>query len=190
MGIEGTAGVKETTGWAGGAALNGTTPRFKARQPQPGSPPRAKTPEEARAHIDMLYKSGRMSDLAGLLRGSGVFREAWLRLQRSTPAEPMPAAERSGAAGNGQTGSGANLPVAWDPAPGQKVSVNPGRPGAAAAGAETAAPTPSTGPGDQAGALPAGTSVHLWKAALRAYRSQDPGYTPDNNQGARLSLRA
>ncbi len=103
MGIEGTAGVKETTGWAGGAALNGTTPRFKARQPQPGSPSGAKTPEEALAHIDMLYKSGSMSDLAGLLRGSGVFREAWLRLQRSTPAEPMPAAERSSAAGNGQS---------------------------------------------------------------------------------------
>ena len=188
MGIEGTAGVKETTGWAGGAALNGTTPRFKARQLQPGSPPRAKTPEEARAHIDMLYKSGRMSDLAGLLRGSEVFREAWLTLQRSTPAEPEPANKGSGAAANGQTESSANLPVAWDPAPGQQVSVNPGRPGVA--GAETAASNLATGPGDQVGARPAGTPAHLWKAALRAYRRQDPGYTPDNNQGSQLSLRA
>ncbi len=190
MGLEGTTGVKETTGWAGGAALNGAAPRFKACQPRPGSASRAETPEEARAHIDMLYKSGSMSDLAGLLRGSRVFREAWLRLQQSPPAEPEPAKERSGTAANGKTGSGANLPVAWDPAAGQKVMVMPGSPEPAATGAEAAALTPATGPGAKAGALPAGPPVHLWKAALRAYRRQDQGYTQEKNQGLRLSLRA
>jgi len=45
------------------------------------------TPEEALSFINRLHKSGRMEDLATLLRRNKVFREAWLILQRSSPTD-------------------------------------------------------------------------------------------------------
>ncbi len=190
MGLEGTAGVKETTGWAGGAALNGASPRFKAGQPQPGSASRAETPEEALAHIDMLYKSGSMSDLAGLLRGSRVFREAWLRMQQSPSAEPEPAKGEKRHRGKRQDRE--RRQPASGVGPGSRAKSD-GYARVTGTGRDRGGrhrPDPATGPGAKAGALPAGTPVYLWKAALRAYRIQDQGYTQEKNQGLRLSLRA
>ncbi len=71
--------------WPGDAGLNNTRPGLGGRQPRPDDPSGAKTPGEALSYIASLYKSGRMEDLAKLLRRSQVFRTAWLIVQQSTP---------------------------------------------------------------------------------------------------------
>ena len=60
-------------------------PGSGGRKPESFSNPEAQTPEEALSFINLLYKSGRMRELAMLLRQSKVFREAWLMLQQASP---------------------------------------------------------------------------------------------------------
>ncbi|GEM_PF-4654443 len=47
------------------------------------SPPGVETPEEALAYIQQLQQNGRTQELATLLRGNPVFREAWQTQQQS-----------------------------------------------------------------------------------------------------------
>jgi hypothetical protein len=86
MGVEETRRVQGPAPWAGEAGLNNARPRPEEQPPRPANPSKARTPQEALTYIEQLYKSGRMEDLAALLRRSSVFRVAWLILQQSSPA--------------------------------------------------------------------------------------------------------
>lgn len=70
----------------GEPGLNNAKPKSDEPTFRPANTTGAQTPEEALAFIKLLYKSGRMEDMAGLLRQHKVFREAWLILQQSFPA--------------------------------------------------------------------------------------------------------
>lgn len=72
-----------------GTGLNNARAGANQAKPNPSSPSAAQTPKEALTYIDLLYKTGRMQEVAAILRRSEVFREAWLILQRSfvTPPE-------------------------------------------------------------------------------------------------------
>lgn len=56
-----------------------TSPRFS-----PDNPAAAQTPGEALAYIEKLYKAGRIEEVAGWLRRSPAFREAWQAIQQAS----------------------------------------------------------------------------------------------------------
>ena len=73
---------------AAGTGLNNAKSEAREGKPKPSCPSAAQTPKEALTYIDLLYKTGRMEELAAILRRSKVFREAWLILQRSFASPP------------------------------------------------------------------------------------------------------
>jgi hypothetical protein len=79
---------------AAGTGLNNARSGSEESKSNPSSPSAAQTPNEALSYIDQLYKTGRMEDLAAILRRSEVFREAWLILQRSFTTPSAPSGER------------------------------------------------------------------------------------------------
>jgi len=103
-GLSSIAGAKDS-------ALNKGKPKSNERRPQPSNPAAAETPKEALAYIDLLYKTGRMEDLAVLLRGSKVFREAWLILQRSVATHSETSKEVNALSRRTETAGGSNFPI-------------------------------------------------------------------------------
>jgi len=77
-----------------GTGLNNARAGANQAKPHPYSPSAAQTPKEALTYLDLLYKTGRMQEVAAILRRSEVFREAWLILQRSFVTSPETSEKR------------------------------------------------------------------------------------------------
>jgi hypothetical protein len=69
----------------GGDSRKYAKPRSDERNPRPFCSSEVQTLKDALNFINQLHKSGRMEDLASLLRRNQIFREAWLLVQRSSP---------------------------------------------------------------------------------------------------------
>jgi hypothetical protein len=68
----------------GERSLNYAKPGSDEGPPRSSCTGEVQTLKEALTYIHRLHKSGRMEDLAALLRQKQVFREAWLILQQSS----------------------------------------------------------------------------------------------------------
>jgi hypothetical protein len=191
MGLEETRRVQGLAPWAGEGSLNNAKPRAEERPPRPSDPASARTPQEALAYIELLYKSGCMEDLAALLRRSAVFRQAWLTLQQTSPAGFQAVGVNSGSGNRGDTQGPAPLPVPYRASPRGTVHTEPGagRLKAATAGLPPEMWAAARDPGVEPGLLPAGKRNHLLIAALQVYRSQDRHYLREKELAPRLSLR-
>jgi|UniRef100_A0A7C3ZDX1 hypothetical protein len=88
MGVGEVIQSRDPTGWPKQSGLRAAEPGSPKRDPGPDDFSGVKTPQEALAYIEGLYKTGRMAELAKLLRLSRVFREAWLLVQQSSRAAP------------------------------------------------------------------------------------------------------
>ena len=126
MGVEETRRVQGPAPWAGEAGLNNAKPRPEEQPPRSANPSKARTPQEALTYIEQLYKSGRMEDLAALLRRSSVFRVAGLILQQSSPASLKAAAVNDGSGNRGDTRGPVNLPVPYSSSLGWTVTSESG----------------------------------------------------------------
>jgi hypothetical protein len=184
MGFEETMRVQGPATWTAASGRDYARPGTGQRQPAPSHPAEARTPREALSYIKVLYKSGRMEELATLLRSRAVFREAWLMLQQSSRADFPEAAAGGGPAGPKDTESIADLPVPLiSPS---RFSPNPESPGAEAAPELPArAPNPAPAPG----LPPPGQAGYLLRKALGAYQSQDGFFSREPAGSRRLSLR-
>jgi len=172
-------------GWRELSGLKPAKPGLGERQLRPGGALEAQTPQEALTHIDLLYKSGRMGDLAGLLRRSEVFREAWRLVQQSSLAGVGPAksGKERGYAGEPQ-GSG-DFPVPQARLPGPP--------------ADAPSVPEGAGPVDMAvlaldfraarRARLSGNHSSFSTAAIEAYRRQARAGAPAQEGARRLSIR-
>lgn len=187
MDVEGTVGTPGSCSWAGDQSLNIGKPGEVKGQTRPCHPDSVQTPRDALSYIELLYKSGRMEDLAGLLRQNQVFREAWLMIQRSSPSGWRPGGEVAGSSNRGPTQGAAQVPAPSSGVPGWKV----GTP-TASQGLQTTAPSSSTAEpnsGTGATSFAAGRSRRSLAMGLKAYQSQENRYTREKTPGPQLSLR-
>jgi hypothetical protein len=191
MEVEGTVRAEGFAPWAGDPGLNIGKPGAVPGQSRPGHPSGAQTPREALSFIEVLYKAGRMEDLAGLLRQSKVFREAWLMIQRSSPAGWRPGGEVNGSSNRGATLDAAPGPVVSPGTPGQTMEAPPASLvlQAAAPGFGLNSAAANLNSKTAATLLADGRSRRLHAMALQAYQSQEGQYTQDRAFGPRLSLR-
>ncbi|MDD2903251.1 MAG: hypothetical protein PHU44_12540 [Syntrophales bacterium] len=90
--------------WPGTSGRDRTDPRSAQGGSRDYNPAGAKTPEDAQACIEWLYKNGRTDELVALLRRSSVYRVAWQCLQQSSfktsggtgePASPLATSDGS-----------------------------------------------------------------------------------------------
>lgn len=86
MGLELTIQSLNQAAWPGTSGRERTDPQSAQGGNRDYNPAEAKTPEDAQACIEWLYKSGRTDELVTLLRRSSVFRAAWQGLQESSPS--------------------------------------------------------------------------------------------------------
>ncbi len=84
MGFELTIQSPSQVGWQGTPGRSRANPESGEGRRRAFNPAGAKTPKDALAHIELLYKTGRIDELASLLRQSQVFRMAWQTLQQSS----------------------------------------------------------------------------------------------------------
>lgn len=84
MGFELTIQSPSQVGWQGTPGRSRANPESGEGRRRAFDPPGVKTPKDALAHIELLYKTGRIDELAVLLRHSQVFRMAWQTLQQSS----------------------------------------------------------------------------------------------------------
>jgi len=184
--------VQGLSTWAREPGLNNARTFLEERPPRSFNPLEVRTPEEALTYIDRLYKSGRMEDLAALLRRSKVFREAWLMLQQPAPAGSWAGVEMHGSSGREDTRAPAPLPVLHlAPRQGTLSRPNP-ESGELRSATMRLPPTmadPATDYRVEPGSLKAKASGYLLNAALQAYQRQDRQYGPDQESAPRLSLR-
>lgn len=168
--------------WTAASGRDYARPGTRQRQPAPPHPAEARTPREALSYIEVLYKSGRMEELATLLRSRAVFREAWLMLQQSSRADFPEAAGGGGPAGPRDPESPADLPVPL---------ISPSRfsPSPESSGAGVAPELPARAPNPAPGLPSAGLAGYLLRKALGAYQSQDGYFTREPAGSPRLSLR-
>jgi hypothetical protein len=182
--------------WPGKSGLNNAKPRSGGRQPGLSNPPQAKTPAEALSYIELLYKSGRMEDLAKLLRKSQVFRVAWLILQQSAPGVSEAAGKGHGSLCRGKREGPASLPV---PASGpQSLSLEPGPESSGAkvpgvANTEFSPPVPavrlaSDGANDAFASR--SQAAHPLNFLLQAYQNQEDYWARERQRGQMVSIRA
>ena len=191
MGVEGTRRVQGPAPWAGEAGLNNAKPRPEEQPPRPANPSKARTPQEALTYIEQLYKSGRMEDLAALLRRSSVFRVAGLILQQSSPASLKATAVNDDSGNRGDTRGPVNLPVPYSSSLGWTVTSESGPAGfeVVKAGFAPEMSAPALAPRGDLGLLPVGKPNRLLIAALQAYQGQDRTYARQKETAPRLSLR-
>lgn len=132
MGIEETIRSLGSVVWPGKPGPDSAKPRSAEGRPRAVNPTTAQTPKEALTYIERLHKTGRMEDLATLLRRSPVFREAWLTLQQSRP-EGLEASggHQPASPSRAETSSLGNFSL---PSPATRPPVEPGpKPGGAEA---------------------------------------------------------
>jgi hypothetical protein len=180
-------------GWPGEPGLNNAKPRFEGRQPGSYHPSEAKTPGEALSYIELLYKSGRMEDLAQLLRRSQVFRAAWLILQSSPAIFETPEGVK-GSSCRGENHGPAYLPVPVSGPASLPLNPEPKSPGPEAGRAELSPQTPAAGMysdgGNDAFAARASKAVHPLTSLLQVYQYQDRYGVREKQRGQLISLRA
>ena len=164
MGFEDTIRVRGAAYWPREPGFSNARPGSEERQPRPDDPSGTRTPKEALTYIEGLYRSGRMEELATLLRQREVFREAWLMLQRSSPAGLQGRVAVQDAPSPEISRDPANLPVP-QPRPSGRLTVPKAEPGS---------------PRARAGEFLTG---------LAAYLSQDRHFAQDKEPRPRLSLR-
>jgi hypothetical protein len=191
MGFDDTMRVQGAAAWTAESGLNYARPGTEERQSAPQHPSEVRTPQEALSYIEVLYQSGRMEDLATLLRRRKVFREAWLMLQQSSRAGFQKAAEGSGPANQGNTEAPANLPVPRPDSYRPNVRPLSGAANFKAVGAgftlRTSPRAPD--PGVRLGLPPPDWASRLLRTALKAYQDQDGLYAREQAGAPRLSLR-
>ena len=182
--------------WAGESGLNNARPRSEGRQPGPGNPSEAKTPAEALSHIELLYQSGRMEDLAKLLRKSKVFRAAWLILQQSSPDLSEAAGEEKRSSNRRESGGPASLPVPAGGAPRPARDQEPRSPGALVSrGSSTESPTliPAAGMASDRGNdffARRSQAGHPLSLLLQAYLNQDDYWAREGQRGQLVNIRS
>jgi hypothetical protein len=180
--------------WPRQPGLNNGKPRLEDRQPGSYNPSEAKTPGEALSYIAVLYKSGRMEDLAKLLRRSQVFRVAWLMLQQSSPEVFEGAEEVTGSARPGQNQELVCLP-APDRGPARvPLRSEPGPPGPGPDEAESFPQLPGaamdSGPGNSPLTITACKTIQPRTRFFQVYLSQDRYRAREKQLGQLISLRA
>lgn len=190
-------GVGETIrGWVpvaspGKPGFQHGKPRGTDRHPQSPDPAAVRTLKEALTFIEGLHKAGRMEELAGLLRRSRIFREAWLRLQQSSPAALEGAKEVQKTSRQGETQKANLVPIPiTEPGPALKPGREPG--GLKAATGFTA--RISTFLLDRvAGSSPPRGGVsgsgHPCTMLLQVYQRQDGFYAGEQEPRPRISIR-
>jgi hypothetical protein len=191
MELERTVRVQGST-WAGRAACSNAGPGSGQGQPRPYDPQEARTPKEALAHIDRLYKAGRMEKLPALLRRSQVFREAWLMLQTSSPDSVQTVADQVAISSRRRLPPPAPsppVPYPGSPRRGLKPEAGPETAQGAQGGASPKNPHPARDIGVTPGSMTAAAPLNLITAALRIYQTQDSRYARDKEPLARISLR-
>jgi len=177
--------------WPGDSGLNNARPRSAGRQSGSYDPSVVKTPADALAYIELLYKSGRMEDLAKLLRKSQVFRVAWLILQQSSPDLSETAGKSKGCPDRGESRGPVCFPASNLPA----LILNP----------KPRSPMPETGKTESLSQTPvAGMAAEerddslasRFQAAqpltllLQAYQNQDGYWAREKQRGQMVSIRA
>jgi hypothetical protein len=192
MGCGGAIRRLDRIAWPGESGLNNAKPGLKGRHPGSDNPSEAKTPGEALSYIEMLYKSGRMEDLAKLLRSSQVFRAAWLILQQSSP-------EVSGAGGGGQRSLApgesqgpAHLPVPAGGPPALTIDSKPRLSGYEVAKAESFSQIPAgmAKNGENDSLAPRSQAAQPLSSLLQAYQNQDAYWGREKQRGQLVSVRA
>ncbi|MFZ2088288.1 MAG: hypothetical protein WAU47_06910 [Desulfobaccales bacterium] len=170
--------------WPGTPDLRTATPGLGEGQPRSGGRRMPQTSQEALTHIEVLYKSGRMGELASLLRQHQVFRDAWLMMQQSSLAGNGPAGNRKEPVQSGKTqeSSGFPVPQAERPPPNPLAksvgeAYSPLTSGASGLGPRAARRSPAF----------ANTS-YIYHAALEAYRKQAV-YGDQQQDGRRLNIK-
>lgn len=176
---------------AGGPGLNNAKPRSNERKPQPSSPSEAQTPKEALTHINLLYKTGRMEDLAALLRRSKVFREAWLILQQSFPTHSETTEEVKADSYRTETAGVGNSPirsleVTW---PRQKLPPEQGLAKLEVATEPESISAAVTHPGSVNCLNPAFKLTYSMTIALKVYKTQLGYHDHEKNSMVRISIR-
>jgi hypothetical protein len=160
-------------------------PGLGERQLRSGEAPQAQTPQEALSHIDFLYKSGRMGDLAGLLRRSEVFREAWRLVQQSSLSGVglAKSGKEGGYAGEPQGSGDFPVPQARSPSPPLRPQPTPEGRGVPAMAVS------ALGSGAAKHARPSENPSSFPEAALEAYRRQARAGVQTHKGTPRLSIR-
>jgi hypothetical protein len=181
--------------WPRGPGLNNAKPGLGGRHPGSDNPPMAKTPGEALTYIELLYKSGRMEELAKLLRRSQVFRVAWLIVQQSSPDVCQAAAGVTGSAHRRKTREPAGLPVPATLPPSIPLNPEPGPPGPEAGRAEFSPQGPAASMDSAAGTGSFFTrafqaAAHPLASLLQVYQSQDRFGVQEQQRGQLISIRA
>jgi hypothetical protein len=180
--------------WPGDPGLNNAKPRLEGRQPGSYNPSEAKTPGEALSYIELLYKSGRMEDLARLLRRSQVFRAAWLILQQSSPAIFETAAGVNGSSHQRETQAPAHLPVPASGLPSLPRNPEPEPLGPEAGRTEPSPQVPVLR--TDSGARNYSSNPRTFKVArsltslFQAYQNQDRFCAQESQLGQLVSIRA
>ncbi|RJR40078.1 MAG: hypothetical protein C4567_11295 [Deltaproteobacteria bacterium] len=112
MGFELTIQGLSQVGRQGTPGRNRANPESGQGRRRAFNPEGAKTPKDALAHIELLYKTGRIGEVAALLRHSQAYRMAWQTLQLSSSpdsgAGELASLIRAGASIQAQSGG---LPV-------------------------------------------------------------------------------
>lgn len=194
MGFEVNIWAQEPFTWPGKPGPYNPSPGSARRQSLADKPSEAQTPQEALTYIELLYKSGRMEDLATLLRGSAVFREAWLMIQQTSPVYSEAAEVVRASAGFQETPGHTNFPVSSSDSasPGLKLNSDQGLVGLKAAtetGVSPKMPAASKDPGIQNYPVPADKPKRPLATALKAYTSQHLYYSREKDHTPRISIR-
>ena len=139
MGLAGIIQNWEAPFWGQTQFSGNRPPGSSGSRSRPDNPAPAQTPGEALAYIERLYKAGRIQEVAGWLRRSQAFREAWQAIQQASQqyatAEAAIFALRSGGFSTGgqpqpgttQPAPKTSLPVPYSPpsAPGSDAPSSP-----------------------------------------------------------------
>jgi hypothetical protein len=194
LGFEVNIWAQEAFTWPEKPGPHNPSPGSARRQSLADKPSEAQTPQEALTYIELLYKSGRMEDLAALLRRSAVFREAWLMLQQSSPVYSEAAEVARASAGFQETPGHTNFPVSSSDSasPSPKLNADQGLVGLKAAtetGVSPEMPAASKEPGIQNHPVLAGKPKRPLATALKAYTSQYLYYSREKDHSPRFSLR-
>jgi hypothetical protein len=169
--------------WPGTPDLRTATPGLGEGQPRSGGRRMPQTSQEALTHIEVLYKSGRMGELASLLRQHQVFRDAWLLMQQSSLTGNGPGSRKEPVqSGKTQESSGFPVPQAERPPPNRLAK----------SGGEAHSPLASevsdVGPGAARRSRAFGHTSYIHHAALEAYRKQAV-YGDQQQDGRRLNIK-
>jgi hypothetical protein len=177
--------------WPGESGLNNAKPRLTGRQPGPDNPTEAKTPREALSYIEMLYKSGRMEDLAKLLRKSQVFRAAWLILQQSSPDVSGAGGGCKGSLDQGDPQGPANLPVSASDPPALTFKPELRSPGPQVGKSLSQIPAAGMASNERNGVfVPRSQAARPLTLLLQVYHNQDAYRAREKQRGQLVSIRA